>query len=75
VREGVQLVVALLEAGADPFATFNKRNPDFKDDGDDNTQDEPVRTLLLQKKNRATEFEQVTILHGLLEENELVHPS
>jgi hypothetical protein len=73
-REGVQLVMALLEAGADPFATFNRRNPNFKNDGDDNTNDEIVHTLLSQKKNRATEFEQVTILHDLLEENELVHP-
>jgi ankyrin repeat protein len=73
-REAVQLVHALLEAGADPYATFNKRNPDFKDDDDDSVEDETVRTLLLQKKNRDTEFEQVTILHHLLGEDKLVHP-
>jgi ankyrin repeat protein len=72
-REAVQLVMALLEAGADPYATFNKRNPDFEDD-DGDAEDETVRALLSRRKNLNMEFEQVTILHDLLQEDDLVHP-
>ena len=73
-HKAVQLVEALLASGADPFATLRTIKPDYGRDVEEETEDETVRALLLEHNFSDEEYEDVTLLHELLEENELVHP-
>jgi hypothetical protein len=69
----MQLVDTLLEAGADPYATFNRKyqrhvaEPDVVEEGTNGGLLEPEDGLLDK------EHEQVTLLHELLEQKKLVH--
>ncbi|KAJ4361759.1 hypothetical protein N0V83_010699 [Neocucurbitaria cava] len=71
----VKLVEELLSAGADPFATFVIINPDYREEahGQDEV-DDCNRGPLSDPCVSSNEYHEVTILHELLEENELVHP-
>jgi ankyrin repeat protein len=60
----VQLVETLLAAGADPYATFYRKNPGYMDKSSDKD-----KTALSNP-----EFEQVVVLHELLVHKHLVHP-
>ncbi|CAO2653386.1 Nn.00g027970.m01.CDS01 [Neocucurbitaria sp. VM-36] len=70
----VKLVEALLSAGADPFATFRRRNPDYRERcGQDDVDSSTCRSLLDHEVS-SNEYDEVTIIHELLDTEELVHP-
>jgi ankyrin repeat protein len=71
----VQLVEALLAAGADPYATFRRKNPNYREENDGkDLEDEAVRGLLSNNSLSTEKSQTVTIIHDLLETNDLVHP-
>lgn len=73
-QEAVRMVEALLASGADPYATFNIKNPEYLVHDDRVSQDEDMQELRLEERSSAEEFEQATLLHELIDQNELVHP-
>jgi ankyrin repeat protein len=77
------LVETLLKHGADPFATFKKKDPFSKlseedsDDEDTSDEDDPLADLLIPdplKQGLADRDREYTVLHDLLINEGLVHP-
>jgi ankyrin repeat protein len=73
-RQAVQMVEALLAAGANPYATFNLKKPEYLVHNDRDSQDEDMQEVKLKERSSTEDFEQATLLHDLLDQNELVHP-
>jgi ankyrin repeat protein len=69
------LVEALLSSGANPFATFRRWTPfNIAEDDKKEDEDEAVRDLLREGRVIRAGLEEVTLIHELLDRNELVHP-
>lgn len=70
----IQLVEALLEAGASPYATFIQKSTAKRDPIDERVHGEHDLIAAEKKRDSEQRDEEVTLLHELVSEGEMVYP-